>query len=81
ALSAYQQDAVLPRFDAEDVWAVMDDPGERRELADAARAGAPLSEDDLDALLAFLDTLTDPVALQGRLGIPDRVPSGLPIDH
>ncbi|MEM9032778.1 MAG: cytochrome c peroxidase, partial [Pseudomonadota bacterium] len=47
ALSAYQQDAVLPRFDAEDVWAVMDDPGERRELADAARAGAPLSEDDL----------------------------------
>jgi cytochrome c peroxidase len=40
-----------------------------------------LNEDDLSAILAFLESLTDPVALKGRLGVPDSVPSGLPIDR
>lgn len=38
-----------------------------------------LSEEDITKLLAFLATLTDPVAIEGRLGIPETVPSGLPV--
>ncbi|KJZ19878.1 cytochrome-c peroxidase [Loktanella sp. S4079] len=45
----------------------------------AHRAGPPLSETEVDALLAFLDSLTDPVARVGRLGVPDAVPSGLAV--
>jgi cytochrome c peroxidase len=43
----------------------------------------PVTLDDADiaALVAFLRSLSDPVALAGRLGIPDAVPSGLPIDR
>ncbi|MEL6685124.1 MAG: cytochrome-c peroxidase, partial [Pseudomonadota bacterium] len=40
-----------------------------------------ISDADVTALLAFLDTLTDPAAQQGRLGIPAAVPSGLPVDR
>ncbi len=32
---------------------------------------------EIDALEAFLETLTDPYSLQGRLGVPPRVGSGL----
>lgn len=38
-----------------------------------------LSAAQIDALLAFLDALTDPVAITGRLGVPETVPSGLPV--
>ena len=38
-----------------------------------------LSEADVAALVAFLDSLTDPAAVKGRLGVPDKVPSGLPV--
>ena len=38
-----------------------------------------LSPADIAALVAFLDSLTDPVAITGRLGVPDAVPSGLPV--
>ena len=38
-----------------------------------------LSDADIAALVAFLDTLTDPVALTGRLGVPETVPSGLTV--
>ena len=31
------------------------------------------------ALVAFLDSLTDPAAINGRLGVPETVPSGLPV--
>ncbi|MFN3685631.1 cytochrome-c peroxidase [Salinarimonas sp.] len=41
----------------------------------------PLEEGDVEALLAFLHTLTDEKALAGRLGIPERVPSGLPVER
>lgn len=30
-------------------------------------------------LIAFLQTLTDPISLAGRLGVPETVPSGLPV--
>ncbi|WP_226779297.1 cytochrome-c peroxidase [Oceaniglobus trochenteri] len=40
-----------------------------------------LDADEIAALEAFLRTLSDPVAVFGRLGIPETVPSGLPVDH
>ncbi|KAF0676965.1 cytochrome-c peroxidase [Profundibacterium mesophilum] len=41
----------------------------------------PLAEPQIDLLLAFLESLSDPLALSGRLGIPHSVPSGLPVDR
>ena len=39
-----------------------------------------LTDDDVDALVAFMEALTDDKRLGGRLGRPDSVLSGLPID-
>lgn len=39
-----------------------------------------LAGNELDALLAFLHSLTDPYSLQGRLGIPEQVPGVLAVD-
>jgi cytochrome c peroxidase len=43
---------------------------------------APMSLPDaaIADLVAFMNALTDPQSEAGRLGVPDRVPSGLPID-
>jgi cytochrome c peroxidase len=38
-----------------------------------------LADEDVAALVAFLDTLTDPTAITGHLGSPATVPSGLPV--
>lgn len=48
----------------------------------AARSdpGAPLTEAELANLLAFLGALEDPVAISGRLGVPQSAPSGLSVD-
>ncbi|TRD21601.1 cytochrome-c peroxidase [Palleronia caenipelagi] len=82
-LDADMRDVVLPPLDgiAPD-WAVMDSGSDREDI----RAAIPIpdrvaSEAELTALLAFLTALEDPVALSGRLGIPDAVPSGLPVDR
>ena len=40
-----------------------------------------LDDAALDDLLAFLHSLTDPAARAGRLGVPERVPSGLPVPN
>ncbi len=40
-----------------------------------------MTESEISALLAFLDTLTDPGARAGRLGVPLVVPSGLPVER
>lgn len=39
----------------------------------------PLTDAEIASLQAFLDTLTDPAAIKGRLGVPKTVPSGLPV--
>ena len=69
--------AVLPALDVEDD-SIMSDPAEVAAIA-AAVTTPPvvLSPDDVTALVAFLDSLTDPAAVKGRLGVPDAVPSGL----
>lgn len=38
-----------------------------------------LSDDEVNELLAFLESLTDPRAIDLRLDVPERVPSGLPV--
>ncbi len=45
-------------------------------------AGSPvaLTEADIDSLLAFLETLTDPAATDLAHLIPESVPSGLPVE-
>ncbi|MGH1367388.1 MAG: cytochrome-c peroxidase [Maritimibacter sp.] len=43
--------------------------------------GVALHEGDTAAIIAFLTALEDPVAKAGRLGVPDRVLSGLPMDE
>ena len=39
-----------------------------------------LADADVDAIVAFLGALTGQTATSGRLGVPETVPSGLPID-
>lgn len=81
-LATYTRDlAVLPAYSDDAVdFAVLDDPSDTQAIAAAVTTPAiDLSADEVAALVAFLDTLTDPVSLTGRLGIPEQVPSGLPI--
>ena len=57
--------------------------GPDRDQIAAANALLPVSLEDaqVDAVLAFLETLSDPQSLRGRLGVPAQVPSGLPVDQ
>jgi len=74
--------AVLPELGGVEDWWVLDDPDEVA-LIGAAIEGqvVPLSQDEIDDLLAFLDALTGVTARVGRLGVPEAVPSGLPVDR
>lgn len=74
--------AVLPSFapDKPD-WAILDAPDEVALIEKAARKGRGISAVELREILAFLDTLRDQAAIEGRLGVPDAVPSGLPVDR
>ena len=78
-ISSYDiADARLPDMPVDDLAGQVDWPA----ISGAVTYRAPqVGEDDIDALLAFLASLTDPAAQTGRLGIPDAVPSGLPIDQ
>ena len=82
-LARYSPQATFPVYAAKkDDFAVLSDADEAAVIAaSVTRPATMLSDHDLDALMAFLDTLTDPAALKGRLGIPATVPSGLPIDR
>lgn len=82
-LANYAPQAILPALaGVKPDWSVMDTPAERAAIAAAVRhEPVSLSDDDLGDLIAFLDSLTDPTALAGRLGIPERVPSGLPVER
>lgn len=76
--------AVLPALPGtKPDWAVVEETSERMLIA-AAASGAPvvaLTGDEVEALVAFLDALSDPAALKGRLGVPETVPSGLPVER
>lgn len=69
-----------PRLSNEDGFIMQD----RRERGRILKANVlePISliDREIDALVAFLEALTDTAAASGRLGVPSSVPSGLPID-
>ena len=58
----------------------LSDTAEVERIA-AANELAPqnLSDSEVQALIAFLETLTDARSVKGRLGVPESVPSGLKI--
>lgn len=61
---------------------VLDDPAEVDAITGAnTLQPVNLSDQDVVDLISFLETLTDPIATAGRLGVPENVPSGLPLDH
>ncbi len=68
-----------PDLDAVD-FQVMDDPSLRSAIA-AANEITPITLNDaeVDQLLAFLHSLTDPAALNIRQDVPVASPSGLPV--
>ncbi len=80
SLRAYRLDqAVLPVFPGVDDARVLSDPNAVAAIAQANELTGPaLSDDDIAALIAFLHSLEDPAE---RLGVPDAVPSGLPVDR
>ena len=56
----------------------MDDAVEAQAISDAVTfKPVSLTDGEIDAIMAFLESLSDPVALEGRLGVPEVVPSGL----
>jgi cytochrome c peroxidase len=71
--------AVFPALRVDDL-RVMEDPAELDAIA-AANELVPmaLTDAEMGALLAFLAALTDEAT--GPLGVPDAVPSGLPVER
>ena len=80
ALARYDRSQIVwPAMEATD-FAVLDDPAQIAAIA-AAVTSPPvtLTEAEIDQIVAFLNALTDPEAVRGRLGVPNAVPSGLPL--
>lgn len=69
-----------PRLSNEDGFIMQDRRERSRILAANVLTPISLEDEEVDALIVFLEALTDTVAAPGRLGIPVSVPSGLPID-
>jgi cytochrome c peroxidase len=83
ALGAFDRaEVALPDLPGAQDWWHLDDPEEQAALSAAIEVpDRPLQADQIEALVAFLQSLSDPKAIEGRLGIPEAVPSGLPIDR
>lgn len=81
AVAVYDRaEALLPALPVED-WAVLDDSAQVAAIGAAAVSGVAPDPGQIAALVAFLEALTDPVALTGRLGVPAAVPSGLRVPN
>ncbi|MEM9344050.1 MAG: cytochrome c peroxidase [Pseudomonadota bacterium] len=71
--------AILPALAGAEDLRILSDPSEVKAIAEAnVLAPAELSDADVAALIAFLGALEDPAE---RLGVPESVPSGLPVDQ
>ncbi|MFK7879533.1 cytochrome-c peroxidase [Roseobacter sp.] len=72
----------LPDLPDADDWRHLNDPAEQAALQASIRVKpVSLRGEDIAALVEFLGQLSDPIALKGRLGVPEAVPSGLAIDR
>lgn len=83
ALYAYDPDqAIFPVLPGADDLRIVSDEAELAAIATANElAPSNLSDVQIADILAFLNALTDPFSLQGALGVPATVPSGLPVDQ
>jgi len=82
SLMAYTLSVDLPELEGATDLRIMDDPSEVDAIAKANELHPQeLSDQEINQLVAFLKSLTDPISKQGRLGVPDRVPSGLKFDQ
>ncbi|WP_069300025.1 cytochrome-c peroxidase [Neptunicoccus sediminis] len=73
--------SLLPELAGAEDFTNLTDRGETDRIAAAIElAPVRLSDPEIDAILAFLDSLSDPASLEGRLGLPETVPSGLPVE-
>ena len=71
--------ARIPAMETND-WRILQDAAERDAILQvASQTPRRLSEDEVAALVAFLGSLTDRAAIDGRLGVPEAVPSGLTV--
>jgi cytochrome c peroxidase len=76
-----RRQAILHAYEFND-WQAMDDQDELIEIAAGSELpDIPLTPTEIDQIVAFLGALTDPDSIAGRLGIPQTVPSGLPVDQ
>lgn len=81
ALAVFDRTApILPILASASDFDVLDS---QQDLDEIARANAlrpmVLTETEIDQLIAFLNALTDRKGVDGRLGVPTSVPSGLPV--
>lgn len=83
ALKNYTKDsATLPEFEEVDDWQIYQSERDIAEIAASSVTGIEreITEEDMQLLLAFLASLEDTRMGKGRIGVPSRVPSGLPLD-
>ena len=74
--------AELPAFSGAEDFSILDDPRATGEILAASQIKpVHLSQQNIDDIIAFLGALTDETAIKGRLGIPETVPSGLPVER
>ena len=73
--------AILPALAGAEDWRILDTPDEHAAILAATGPDAPLSPAEIAALVAFLETLTGDIAETGRLGVPQAVPSGFPVEQ
>ncbi|MFC4667865.1 cytochrome-c peroxidase [Seohaeicola nanhaiensis] len=81
ALAAYDPaQRLLPAMAVQSDLAILESPEEVQAIAAASSlAPSQLTDSEIAQLVAFLNALTDTASLPGRLGIPDTLPSGLPV--
>ncbi len=83
SLHAYDpSQVVFHEIEGANDWRVVADKDELARIS-AANELTPiaLGDDGVADLVAFLHSLTDRGATKGRLGVPAKVPSGLPVDQ
>jgi cytochrome c peroxidase len=82
SLMGYQSDkAVFLQLEGAEDWKAQRDQAELSKIAAASDlTPVVLNDGDITAILAFLKSLED-LSWQNRLGVPEAVPSGLPVDR